>query len=60
MMKRYHEPLYSVFHRIMGARNTDIIDLMTVNEQQKEATQAWMKRALDAEAKLKTVQKTLF
>lgn len=51
-IKRYHEPYYSMIHRIWQTYNTEKGEIEYMYNEQVRVTQSWMKRALEAEKQL--------
>ena len=58
--KRGTEPFYSILHRVLGLQDTTKEDLEYLLNEQIQSTQGWLKRALEAEAKLLKERQTTF
>ena len=54
ILKRYHEPFYSLLNRYVIERQ-DKVETDWLIEELRDTNQKWMKRALEAEKKLESI-----
>jgi septation ring formation regulator EzrA len=54
-----NEPFYSILNRVLGSVSPEQVDNMEQIFMLQDTIQTWRKRALEAEEKLKNIQRTL-